>query len=274
MICIKKTSDILAGKMNNRTGHHRLKEKPCFIPGNSDITVPGQTNKIPSKITCLVEQAKHYNLPLGIIINSCVATTKARGVPAILINTTKQNIWLQQPLLAAELFTMECHQLEDMANMERREDSIVISFLPATPNTIRVQLGQVEVTSFDITHPTSSDKPAFGPGPNTKAMGFNFEAKINCLPFKLNLEYDAEMICVQQTCLQISSMTILKFNRKDGQIGQVTIGSKKYPFCIPGNSDITVPGQTNKIPSKIRHLVEQAEHHNLPLGIVKTAVWP
>ena len=33
--------------------------------------------------------------------------TKARSVPVILINTTKQNVWIQQPLLATELLTAD-----------------------------------------------------------------------------------------------------------------------------------------------------------------------
>ena len=93
------------------------KNNPVCIPRNSLITVLGQTNKIPSKVTCLVEHAEHHNLPLAIIVNRCVAKTKARSVPIILINTTKQNIWLWQPLLPTELYTAEYHQVEHRANM-------------------------------------------------------------------------------------------------------------------------------------------------------------
>ena len=52
--------------------------------------------------------------------------------------------------------------------MERKEDNINISFLPVAPDTVSVQLGQVEVACSDITPPISSDKPAFGHRPNTK----------------------------------------------------------------------------------------------------------
>ena len=58
------------------------------------------------------------------------------------------------------------------------------------------------------------------------------------------------------------------FLRKDGLKGKVTIGSKQQPICIPGHSTITIPGYTNKLPPRITCLMEQAEHHNLPLGIV------
>ena len=133
------------------------KKNPVCVPGYSLITVLGQTNKILSKITCLVEWAEHHKLPFSTVINRCVTTTKAKSVPVILINTIKQNVWIQQPLLAIELFTMECHQVEHRANMERKGDNVNISFSPVAPNTIRVQLKQVEVTSSDVTPPTSSN---------------------------------------------------------------------------------------------------------------------
>ena len=60
-----------------------LKQNPVCVPGNSAIAVLGWTKKISPKITCLVEQVQHHNLPPGIVINRCVATTKARSVPVI-----------------------------------------------------------------------------------------------------------------------------------------------------------------------------------------------
>ena len=51
-----------------------------------------------------MEQPQHHNLPPGIVINRCMATTKASSVSIILVNTNRQNVWIWQPLLAAELF--------------------------------------------------------------------------------------------------------------------------------------------------------------------------
>ena len=201
MTCLKKDQQNFRGK-DGAIGQVIIgsKQNPACVPGNSEITVLGWTNKIPSKITCLVEQAQHHNLPLGIVINRCVATTKARNMPVILINTTKQNVWIWQPLLAAELFTMDQIDKRDhRANMERKGDNINISFSPVTPNTIKAQSEQVEVTPPNITPPTSSDKPSFGPRPNTNAADFDFQAGISCLPFKLNMGTDAKMTCDQQS---------------------------------------------------------------------------
>ena len=83
------------------------KQQPICIPWNSTITILGYTNRLPPKVTCLVEQAEHYNLLLGIVINWCMAMPKARTIPVIIINTNRYNVWIRQPLLAAKLFDAE-----------------------------------------------------------------------------------------------------------------------------------------------------------------------
>ena len=176
------------------------KQNPVCVSSNLAITVPGLTNKIPPKTTCLVKQAQHHNLPLGIVINRCVATTKARSVPVILVNTTKQNVWIQQPLLATELFNMDqIDEIEHRASMERQGDNIHISFSPVAPNSIRVRSEQVESTTPDIPPPTSNEKPSFGPRPDVKAANFDFQAEIDCLPFKLNMGTEVNMTHEQQS---------------------------------------------------------------------------
>ena len=160
----------------------------------------GQTNKISSKLTCLVKQAQHHNLPPGIVINRCVATTKARSVPVILVNTNRQNVWIWQPLLAAELFsTNQVEEIEQRADMERQGDNIQISFSPIAPNSIRVRLEQVETVTSDIDPPTSNEKPSFGTRPDVKSENFDFKAEIDHLPFKLNMGTTVEMTCEQQS---------------------------------------------------------------------------
>ena len=126
------------------------KQNPVCVPGNLAITVLGWTNKISPKITCLVEQAQHHNLAPGIVINRCVATTKARSVPVILVNTNRKNVWIWQPLLAAELFsTDQIEKIEHRASMERQGDNVQISFSPVVTSSIRVRSEQVEATTTD-----------------------------------------------------------------------------------------------------------------------------
>ena len=95
----------------------------------------------------------------------------------MLINTTKQNVWLWKSLLAAELYTAEYHPVEHWADMEVRGDVVNVSFLPVVPDTISVQVEQVESTSTDISTPNSNEKPVFGPRPETQSAEFDFEAE-------------------------------------------------------------------------------------------------
>ena len=189
MTCLKK-DQLHFRRKNGAIGQVTTgsKQNPVCVPSNSALTVPGQTNKIPSKLTCLVEQAQHHNLPPGIVINRCVATTKARSVPVILVNTNRQNVWIWQPLLAAELFgTDQVEEIEHWAKMERQGDNIQISFLPVAPNSIRVRSEQVETVTPDIEPPTSNEKPSFGPRPDVESKNFDFKAENDHLPFNLNM---------------------------------------------------------------------------------------
>ena len=120
-------------------------------------------------------------------------------MPVILINTTKQNVWLWQPLLATELYTAEYHPLEHQADIEVQGDVANVSFLPVVPDTIRVQVGQVEATSDDTSTPSHEKKMVFGPRLDTQRANFDFEAEVKCLPFKLNLVDEAKLTHVQQS---------------------------------------------------------------------------
>ena len=67
------------------------------------------------------------------------------------------------------------------------------------PDTIRVQVGQVETTSEDTSTPNPGEKPVFGPRPDTQSAGFDFEAEVKWLPFKLNLGDEVNLTRVQQS---------------------------------------------------------------------------
>ena len=93
------------------------KQQPTCILRNSAITILGCTNKLWPRITCLVEQLEHHNLPLGKVVNRCVAIPKARAIPIILVNMKRFNVWVMQTLLAAELHDVECSQIDYRATM-------------------------------------------------------------------------------------------------------------------------------------------------------------
>ena len=103
-------------------------------------------------------------------------------------------------MLAAELYSVEYHLIEHQVDMESKGDVVNISFLPVVPNTIRVQVEQVESAPTDILTPNPNEKLVFGPRQDTQSADFNFETEVKCLSFKLNLGEEAKLTCIQQTC--------------------------------------------------------------------------
>ena len=84
--------------------------KPIFVPGNSALTIPGilgKNTRVPSGTPCLIDTAAINNLPQGSSVNCCLAHPKGNVVPVILINQNNYNVWIWQPLLAAEIYWVE-----------------------------------------------------------------------------------------------------------------------------------------------------------------------
>ena len=150
------------------------KEQPICIPGNSTITILGHSNKLPPRITFLVEQTEHHNLPLGIVVNWCVAMLKARTIPIIIINTNRYNVWVGQPLLAAKLYDVECTETEYRATMDQEGENITIGFQPVPPQLIDTNSCQVVEGPIQPSSP-KIEKPEFGPRPDTNSANFNFK---------------------------------------------------------------------------------------------------
>ena len=74
------------------------------IPANSVKILTGKTNKIHKKYSCLIEPKEINNLPMGVMVNRTMITPKkSKQVPIILMNTNSYNIWIRQPLLAANV---------------------------------------------------------------------------------------------------------------------------------------------------------------------------
>ena len=192
LIYLKKAQPSFIGK-DGLIGQVTIgtKQQPIHIPSNSTITIPGHTSKLPSRITCLVEQVEHHNLPLGIVINQYVATPKARSIPVILINTNRYNVWIRQPLLAVKLFNAECDEIEYRANMNQDGNNISVGFQPVPPQLINTNSCQVEAGPVQLDSP-ETERPVFGPRPDTSSTDFNFEKELGHLPFQLNIGKEAK----------------------------------------------------------------------------------
>ena len=84
------------------------KHHPMCIPENSSKTIIGKVPKVDRKSTYLVEKTEDSNLPIGVGVNNTLVTpSKSRLVSVILINNNNHNVWIQQPLYAADLWEVE-----------------------------------------------------------------------------------------------------------------------------------------------------------------------
>ena len=72
---------------------------------------------------------------------------KAGQVVVILINTTSRNIWIHQPLLAAEIYEVELHPWQYKSILYREGNTIKVGFQPIVPPEVGggSQTNQVEV---------------------------------------------------------------------------------------------------------------------------------
>ena len=107
--------------------------EPICVPRNATFTVPGNTSKINSGWSYIVEQTEHHNLPNGLVVKSCCITPRARRVTVILINTTDQIIWVRQPLMVTDLFEADVEPEQYYTWMDREGDEIIISFQLVSP---------------------------------------------------------------------------------------------------------------------------------------------
>ena len=98
------------------------------IPANSAKILTGKTNKIQKKYSCLIETRDSNNLPLGVVVNRTIVTPKkSKQVLIVLMNTNSYNIWIRQPLLAANVVEAEHCPWDHATNMTQDGEEIKIS---------------------------------------------------------------------------------------------------------------------------------------------------
>ena len=97
------------------------------MPGNSALTIPGRlgkNTKVPSGTPCLIDTAAVNNLLQGISVNYCLVHPKGSVVLVILMNQNNYNIWIWQPLLAAEIYWVEHLPCDYGVELHQQEKNI------------------------------------------------------------------------------------------------------------------------------------------------------
>ena len=106
-------------------------------------------------------------------------------MPVILMNQNNHNIWIQQPLLAAEIYTVEHLPWDYGVEFQHHGDSVEVAFQPIPPADIMATVKLVH--NEPGVKPLAEPHPTFGPCPDTSVADFNFKQEVERLPFKLNL---------------------------------------------------------------------------------------
>ena len=171
--------------------------KPICIPANSVKVVQGKTDKITRRLTCMVEGRDMCNLPMGVIVNRAMVTPKrSKKVPVILANTNSYNIWIRQPLLAANVVEVESCPWDYQTILSREDKNIKASFCRVPPPEVQEEVfANAVVSSQDSKGSdmaddkgTSGEKPKkFGPCPDFNSPDYDFDKELARLPFPLNL---------------------------------------------------------------------------------------
>ena len=112
------------------------------------------------------------------------------------MNTNSYNLWIQQPLLAAELYDVDNHpwDYETTVTHEESSDTIKFGFQPVPTAELQAEIMATsqESVNEDSNGETKAEdedviKPKFGPRPDTSSPNFKFKAELEHLPLKLNL---------------------------------------------------------------------------------------
>ena len=145
--------------------------QPLCIPTNSAKVVTGKTDKNTKRLACMVKSCDSSNLPLGVVVNRTMVTpNKSKCVPMLLMNTNSFNVWIQQPLLAANVVEAEHCPWDYQSFLSHDGNEVKVTFHP-----IPTQEVQEEILSQSVSQESSegskdqpgskegSEKSEFGP---------------------------------------------------------------------------------------------------------------
>ena len=162
------------------------------IPANSVKVVQGKTNKITWCLSCMSGARTTNNLPMGIVVNRTIVTpNKAKQVPIALVNTNSYNVWICQPLLAANVVEVEDCPWDYQPIMSCKGNEIKISFCPAPMSEVQEGIFSASMTNSGDTNKSKSKelgkRSKFGPWPKFNSPKFDSKKELDRLPFPVNI---------------------------------------------------------------------------------------
>ena len=89
----------------------------------------------------MVEARECNNLPFGLVVNRTMVTpNKSKRVPVVIVNTNSYNVWIRQPLLAADMVEAEDCPWDYQPVMSRDCSNIKVSSCPVPPPEIQAEV--------------------------------------------------------------------------------------------------------------------------------------
>ena len=165
----------------------------CIL-ANSVKVMQGRTNKVTRRLSCMVEARVCHNLPRGIVVNRTMVTPcKNKQVPVALMNTNSYNVWICQPLLAADIVEAKYCPWDYQTSMSHDGNKINISFCPVPSTEVQAEIMAVSANTAEpgnnpekTTNSEGGERPKFGSRPDFN-RNFDFDKELGQLPFPVNM---------------------------------------------------------------------------------------
>ena len=253
-----------------------VENKPICIPTNSAKIVQGKINKITRRLTCMVEGRDICNLPMGVIVNRAMVTPKrSKKVQVILANTNSYNVWIRQPLLAADVVEVESCPWDYQTILSHKDKNIKASFCHVPPPEVQEEVFSSAVMSKDSDtvdeKGTSGEKlKKFGPHPDFNSLNYDFDKELVRLPFPLNLG-KVDLSKDQQ----VRFFELIYNNQSVFSLGDEDLGlCDRLKHTIPTTTDKPVYLPHRTIPVQLQAEVRKCLDTWLKQGIIRPSRSP
>ena len=118
------------------------------------------------------------------------------------MNTNSYNIWIHQPLLAADVVEVKHCPWDYPSFLSHEGNEVKVSFHPVPTLEVQEEILSSAVNNSDAFNSNSNSKEQderskFGPQPKFDSPDFGFQAELKRLPFSINL-VEVDMSKAQQ----------------------------------------------------------------------------
>ena len=257
------------------------KHHPMFIPANSSKTIMGKVPKVDWKLTYLVKKTEDSNLPIGVRVNNTLVTPSKSGlVLVILINNNNHNVWIRQPLYAADLWEVEPKEWEYETVLTHKEgtNNVTINFVQVPPKEFCEDIfsNAVEAEENNSSNKTTGQnskgegKPKFGSPPDYDSPDFDFKGECERLLFPLNIGEAPLDLDQQKRFIRLIYENQEVFSLYDGDLGYCD----KLKHSVPTTTNKPVYLLHRQIAIQLQSEVRKCLDAWLKAGIIRPSKSP